>query len=177
MEKLASGLHVAGVEIISTGSTVARIGAAGVPVTPVEQLTGFPECLDGQVKTLHPRVHAGLSRTPQNPVTGALWHCADVLRYGENPHQRAVPYARPGPGDGIETMCHLCLVTCSVLHTEDRPTVVEPASSTLISTGPAGSARPPSRPADLRIRSQPTGIRVPDPILPCRVTSPSRALS
>jgi phosphoribosylaminoimidazolecarboxamide formyltransferase / IMP cyclohydrolase len=60
LEELATGLHAAGVEIVSTGSTAARIGAAGVPVTPVEQLTGFPECLDGRVKTLHPRVHAGL---------------------------------------------------------------------------------------------------------------------
>jgi len=60
LEELASGLHTAGVEIVSTGSTAARIAAAGVPVTPVEDLTGFPECLDGRVKTLHPRVHAGL---------------------------------------------------------------------------------------------------------------------
>jgi AICARFT/IMPCHase bienzyme/MGS-like domain-containing protein len=60
LEELASGLHAAGVEIVSTGSTAARITAAGVPVTPVEELTGFPECLDGRVKTLHPRVHAGL---------------------------------------------------------------------------------------------------------------------
>jgi len=60
LEELASGLHTAGVEIVSTGSTAARIAAAGVPVTPVEELTGFPECLDGRVKTLHPRVHAGL---------------------------------------------------------------------------------------------------------------------
>ena len=60
LEALASGLHAAGVEIVSTGSTAARIAAAGVPVTPVEELTGFPECLDGRVKTLHPRVHAGL---------------------------------------------------------------------------------------------------------------------
>ena len=57
LEELARGLHAAGVEIISTGSTAARIGEAGVPVTPVEELTGFPECLDGRVKTLHPRVH------------------------------------------------------------------------------------------------------------------------
>ena len=60
LEELASGLHAAGVEIVSTGSTAARIAAAGVPVTPVEELTGFPECLDGRVKTLHPRVHAGI---------------------------------------------------------------------------------------------------------------------
>jgi phosphoribosylaminoimidazolecarboxamide formyltransferase/IMP cyclohydrolase len=58
--ELATALHGAGVEIVSTGSTAAAIAAAGVPVTPVEQLTGFPECLDGRVKTLHPAVHAGL---------------------------------------------------------------------------------------------------------------------
>ena len=225
LEELASGLHAAGVEIISTGSTAARIGAAGVPVTPVEELTGFPECLDGRVKTLHPRVHAGLLADTANPrheaelaglgiepfqllvsnlypfeatvasgaspaqcveqidiggpsmiraaaknhgsvaviidpsryadvlaalaeggftldqrrglaaeafartaaydlavaswfattgapdeiardsgwpaVVGALWQRADVLRYGENPHQRAALYVRPGPEDGI----------------------------------------------------------------------------
>jgi len=67
LEELASGLHAAGVELISTGSTAARIGAAGVPVTPVEELTGFPECLDGRVKTLHPRVHAGLLADTANP--------------------------------------------------------------------------------------------------------------
>jgi phosphoribosylaminoimidazolecarboxamide formyltransferase/IMP cyclohydrolase len=225
LEELASGLHAAGVEIISTGSTAARISAAEIPVTRVEELTGFPECLDGRVKTLHPRVHAGLLADTANPrheaelarldiepfqllvsnlypfeatvasgaspedcveqidiggpsmiraaaknhgsvaviidpsryadvlaalaeggftldqrrglaaeafartaaydiavaswfaaayapdeiardsgwpkVTGALWQRADVLRYGENPHQRAALYARPGPGMGI----------------------------------------------------------------------------
>ncbi len=60
LEELAVGLHQAGVAIVSTGSTAARVAAAGVPVTPVEDLTGFPECLDGRVKTLHPRVHAGI---------------------------------------------------------------------------------------------------------------------
>ncbi|MFE9838093.1 bifunctional phosphoribosylaminoimidazolecarboxamide formyltransferase/IMP cyclohydrolase [Streptomyces sp. NPDC005551] len=60
LEELARGLHGAGVELVSTGSTASRIAAAGVPVTKVEELTGFPECLDGRVKTLHPKVHAGI---------------------------------------------------------------------------------------------------------------------
>lgn len=60
LEELAQGLHAAGVQLVSTGSTAAKIAAAGVPVTKVEELTGFPECLDGRVKTLHPRVHAGI---------------------------------------------------------------------------------------------------------------------
>ncbi|MFF5564231.1 bifunctional phosphoribosylaminoimidazolecarboxamide formyltransferase/IMP cyclohydrolase [Streptomyces sp. NPDC012623] len=60
LEELARGLHEAGVTLVSTGSTAAKIAATGVPVTKVEELTGFPECLDGRVKTLHPRVHAGI---------------------------------------------------------------------------------------------------------------------
>ncbi len=68
LEELASGLHAAGVDIVSTGSTAAAIAAAGVPVTPVEELTGFPECLDGRVKTLHPKVHAGLLADLSKPA-------------------------------------------------------------------------------------------------------------
>ncbi len=60
LAELARGLHEAGVALVSTGSTAATIAAAGVPVTAVEEVTGFPECLDGRVKTLHPRVHAGI---------------------------------------------------------------------------------------------------------------------
>jgi phosphoribosylaminoimidazolecarboxamide formyltransferase/IMP cyclohydrolase len=68
LTELAAGLHALGVEIVSTGSTAQRIADAGVPVTPVEELTGFPECLDGRVKTLHPRVHAGLLADTRNPA-------------------------------------------------------------------------------------------------------------
>jgi phosphoribosylaminoimidazolecarboxamide formyltransferase/IMP cyclohydrolase len=60
LEELGRGLAKAGVEIVSTGSTAARLRDAGVEVTSVDALTGFPECLDGRVKTLHPRVHAGI---------------------------------------------------------------------------------------------------------------------
>ncbi|MFP5336578.1 MAG: bifunctional phosphoribosylaminoimidazolecarboxamide formyltransferase/IMP cyclohydrolase [Actinomycetes bacterium] len=67
LEGLVVGLHEAGVTIVSTGSTASRIAAAGVPVTPVEELTGFPECLDGRVKTLHPKVHAGILADRRNP--------------------------------------------------------------------------------------------------------------
>ncbi|WP_134773848.1 bifunctional phosphoribosylaminoimidazolecarboxamide formyltransferase/IMP cyclohydrolase [Ornithinimicrobium flavum] len=67
LEDLALGLHEAGVSIVSTGSTAGRIEGAGVPVTRVEDLTGFPECLDGRVKTLHPRVHAGILADTTRP--------------------------------------------------------------------------------------------------------------
>ncbi|MCW5951996.1 MAG: bifunctional phosphoribosylaminoimidazolecarboxamide formyltransferase/IMP cyclohydrolase, partial [Propionibacteriaceae bacterium] len=58
--ELGRALAAAGVELVSTGSTARTLAEAGVPVTPVEQVTGFPECLDGRVKTLHPAIHAGL---------------------------------------------------------------------------------------------------------------------
>jgi phosphoribosylaminoimidazolecarboxamide formyltransferase / IMP cyclohydrolase len=56
----AHALVEAGAEIVSTGSTAETIAEAGLPVTAIEKVTGFPECLDGRVKTLHPMVHAGL---------------------------------------------------------------------------------------------------------------------
>ncbi len=65
--ELTTGLHALGVEVVSTGSTAQVIADAGVPVTAVEELTGFPECLDGRVKTLHPRVHAGLLADTRKP--------------------------------------------------------------------------------------------------------------
>ena len=60
LAELAQGLAGAGVEIISTGSTAAMIQAAGVAVTEVAQVTGFPEVLGGRVKTLHPFIHSGV---------------------------------------------------------------------------------------------------------------------
>ena len=64
---LAQALADAGVEIVSTGSTAATIAAAGLVVTPVEEITGFPECLEGRVKTLHPAVHAGILADRRKP--------------------------------------------------------------------------------------------------------------
>lgn len=58
--ELAQALHRHGVELISTGGTAKAIADAGLPVTSVDQVTGFPEMLDGRVKTLHPKVHGGL---------------------------------------------------------------------------------------------------------------------
>lgn len=58
--EFATELHAHGVEIVSTGSTAATIAKAGIPVVKVEELTSFPESLDGRVKTLHPIIHAGI---------------------------------------------------------------------------------------------------------------------
>jgi phosphoribosylaminoimidazolecarboxamide formyltransferase/IMP cyclohydrolase len=58
--ELATALSAAGVEIVSTGSTASTIAAAGIPVTQVSEVTGYPESLDGRVRTLHPAIHSGL---------------------------------------------------------------------------------------------------------------------
>ncbi|GAA5158326.1 bifunctional phosphoribosylaminoimidazolecarboxamide formyltransferase/IMP cyclohydrolase [Ornithinimicrobium tianjinense] len=67
LEDLVRSLHEAGVEIVSTGGSARLVESLGLPVTKVEDLTGFPECLDGRVKTLHPRVHAGILADTTNP--------------------------------------------------------------------------------------------------------------
>jgi len=69
-----------GVEIISTGGTARVLKEAGIPVTPVEAITGFPELLDGRVKTLHPKVHGGLLY-----LRGNASHEAAVQKQGIGP--------------------------------------------------------------------------------------------
>lgn len=83
--ELATALHAAGVELVSTGSTAGTVAAAGVPVTRVEDLTGFPECLDGRVKTLHPRVHAGILADTRRPE-----HLAQLDELGVAPFELVV---------------------------------------------------------------------------------------
>ncbi len=60
LEDFAKALHARGVELLSTGGTAKAIAAAGIPVIDVSEYTGFPEMMDGRVKTLHPKVHGGL---------------------------------------------------------------------------------------------------------------------
>ncbi len=67
LDDLVRGLHEAGVALVSTGGSAALIESLGLPVTKVEELTGFPECLEGRVKTLHPLVHAGILADTRKP--------------------------------------------------------------------------------------------------------------
>ena len=67
MADFARGLSEAGVELVSTGGTHKLISQAGLPVRDISDLTGFPEMMDGRVKTLHPKVHGGLLSVRDNP--------------------------------------------------------------------------------------------------------------
>src|SRR5690606_7010867 len=78
LEELVRGLDASGVALVSTGGSAALIEGLGLPVTRVEDLTGFPECLDGRVKTLHPRVHAGILADIRKPEHVAQLEELDV---------------------------------------------------------------------------------------------------
>lgn len=77
---LARGLARLGIEMLSTGGTAAALRDAGITVTPVEEFTGFPEILDGRVKTLHPRLHAGILHRRNDPV-----HVRTMSEHGLHP--------------------------------------------------------------------------------------------
>src|SRR5262245_39499668 len=68
LAEFAKALHSeVGVELISTGGTAKFLREQGLPVTDVAQITGFPEMMDGRVKTLHPKIHGGLLSLRDNP--------------------------------------------------------------------------------------------------------------
>ncbi|MCW5764569.1 MAG: bifunctional phosphoribosylaminoimidazolecarboxamide formyltransferase/IMP cyclohydrolase [Phycisphaeraceae bacterium] len=78
--EFARGLHALGVTLISTGGTARALAEAGLPVTPVERVTGFPEMMDGRLKTLHPRVHGGILAVRDEPA-----HAAAMAEHGIEP--------------------------------------------------------------------------------------------
>jgi phosphoribosylaminoimidazolecarboxamide formyltransferase/IMP cyclohydrolase len=99
----ARGLARLGFELVSTGGTARVLEAAGLAVTPVERLTGFPEVLGGRVKTLHPHVHAGvLARADQLDELGALGiEPFDLVAVNLYPFERAVA-AGAEAGEALE---------------------------------------------------------------------------
>ena len=77
VEEFARSLADFGVEILSTGGTAKKLKESGVSVTEVSEYTGFPEMMDGRIKTLHPRIHGGLLGVRDNPD-----HVAKMKEYG-----------------------------------------------------------------------------------------------
>lgn len=105
----ARGLQDAGWELISTGGTAAALRKAGLTVTPVSEVTGFPEILDGRVKTLHPRIHAALLARRDLPThTGALAEHAivpiDLVAVNLYPFQATIADPSVSFEDAIENI-------------------------------------------------------------------------
>src|SRR5512145_3021019 len=83
--ELARALVEQGVALVSSGGTAQTLRDAGIPVTPVEEVTGSPEMLDGRVKTLHPRIHAGILADRRKPD-----HEAQLAEHGIEPFDLVV---------------------------------------------------------------------------------------
>ena len=92
--ELARELHELDVDLISSGGTAAVIAEAGIPVTDVADLTGFPAILGHRVVTLHPKVHGGLLADPTNPS-----HQEDMARHGITPIELVVVNLYPFTAD------------------------------------------------------------------------------
>ena len=107
--ELAQALHAAGVRLISTGGTAKLLADAGLHVTEVAELTGFPEMLDGRVKTLHPKVHGGLLGRRDHPDHVAALHRhaispIDILVVNLYPFEQTVARAGCTLEDAIENI-------------------------------------------------------------------------
>jgi phosphoribosylaminoimidazolecarboxamide formyltransferase / IMP cyclohydrolase len=107
--EFARGLADLGVEIISTGGTAGQLSSAGVPVRSITDLTGFPEIMDGRVKTLHPKLYAGLLAVRDNPehVQAAQEHSVefvDLVCVNLYPFERTVAQPDAADGDVIENI-------------------------------------------------------------------------
>ncbi len=109
LEALARGLHGAGYVLVSTGGSKAAIAGYGIPVKGVEELTGFPEMMDGRVKTLHPGVHGGLlaRRDDESHMAAAASHnisMIDVLVVNLYPFRATVTKPGVSYADGVENI-------------------------------------------------------------------------
>jgi phosphoribosylaminoimidazolecarboxamide formyltransferase/IMP cyclohydrolase len=105
----ARGLSELGVELVSTGGTARELAAAGLPVRAVEDFTGFPEMMDGRVKTLHPRLYAGLLALRDNDehLRAAAEHAiepVDLVCVNLYPFERTVARGDATPAEAIENI-------------------------------------------------------------------------
>src|SRR5581483_9179050 len=131
--RLAAGLAELGVELVSSGGTASALRDAGIPVTPVEEVTGFPEMLDGRVKTLHPKIHGGILADRRKPE-----HVEQLARHGIEPFDLVVVNLYPfretvasgaGPEDVIEKIDigGPAMVRAAAKNFESVGVVVDPA--------------------------------------------------
>ena len=128
--ELADGLHAAGWRLLSSGGTAREIAAAGVPVTDVAELTGFPAILGHRVVTLHPAVHGGILADTSDPS-----HRADLAEYGIEPIDLVVvnlyPFASD-PGVELIDVGGPAMVRAAAKNHDRVAVVVDPADYTAV---------------------------------------------
>ena len=107
--ELAQALAALGYEIISTGGTSKMLTNAGIPVTGISEITGFPECLDGRLKTLHPSIHGGILASRENPahmeqITGLGIDCIDIVVVNLYPFKQTIQKEGVTLHDALESI-------------------------------------------------------------------------
>jgi len=134
LAEFAKGLSEMGVAILSTGGTAKMLRQAGVQVTDVAEVTGFPEMLDGRVKTLHPRVHGAILARRDDPSHRAQLaehHIAPIDLVCVNLYAFEATIAKPGCtlDDAIENIDigGPCLIRASAKNHKDVTVVTDPA--------------------------------------------------
>jgi len=151
---LATGLVDLGWELVSTGGTARALEAAGLPVVGISDVTGFPEMMDGRVKTLHPRIHAGILARRHRPDDLAALERHDIRPVDlvvVNLYPFAAVAARADvPFDALIEEIDIggpSLVRASAKNFRDVLVVVDPADydRVLAALGPAGGADPALR--------------------------------
>ncbi len=151
---LARALVELGVELVSSGGTAATLREAGLPVTPVDEVTGSPEMLDGRVKTLHPKIHAGILADRRKPS-----HVDQLREQGIEPFDLVVVNLYPfretvasgaSPDDVIEKIDigGPAMVRAAAKNFESVGVVVEPTRYAGAHRGAAGARRTPARDAE-----------------------------
>jgi phosphoribosylaminoimidazolecarboxamide formyltransferase/IMP cyclohydrolase len=160
LERLAAALSAAGVEVVSTGSTAAALEGHGLAVTRVEELTGFPELLDGRVKTLHPSVHAGLLADRSQPGHRAELDEAgiapfDLVVVNLYPFEETVATPEVDPALAIERIDigGPAMVRAAAKNHAWVAVVCDPADYPLVETALTGGGTTPSERRDLAAKA------------------------
>ena len=139
IEHFASELARLGIAILSTGGTAQKIRSAGIQVTDVSEFTGFPEMLDGRVKTLHPKVHGGILNQRENPEHQR--QCAehglqniDLVAVNLYAFEKTVANPDCGLADAIENIDigGPTLLRASAKNFHDVTVIVDPADYPLV---------------------------------------------
>ena len=136
IEVLAEAFIKAGTEVVSTGSTAKRLAELGVKVTEVSEVTGFPECLDGRVKTLDPHIHAGILADMTNPD-----HASQLEKFGIKPFDLVVVNLYP-----FASRTARASPLMSVAGSQERRSPIRPPTTPPSTSGPRsiGRSRRPS---------------------------------
>jgi phosphoribosylaminoimidazolecarboxamide formyltransferase / IMP cyclohydrolase len=177
----ARGLAELGVEVVSTGGTASELSGAGIAVRPIEDFTGFPEMMDGRVKTLHPRLYAGLlaRRDDEAHLRAAAEHAieqVDLVCVNLYPFEQAVARTGAGEHDGLENIDigGPTMIRAAAKNHAFAAVVVDPDDYQLLLAELRGSEGAPGAAPEMPAEEAPDGSGAPPGEPPCTISLATR---